>query len=371
MAPGEAQTYTEPGEFAAGILGAKVDLAIPGPGHFDASIWTVHLNSFRIQMFSVNLPLVAHMRDLGGRASFIFHNESVSDLIRDGNEVNEFSMVRVGTPQSHFQRSVGPIKWGVISLPIESLTSAQIWKVDLTPPQSDQIITPRPKHLSNLRRLQRMATMVAVEAPELIINPESVRGMEQILMQALIGCLDSGDVREQTSAQRRHHEIMQRFHSVLMANPGRALYVLEMAEAVGASLRSLSVCCQEHLGIGPKKYLLLRRMHLARQALSSANSSVSTVTDVATQYGFWQFGRFAGRYKELFGESPSVTLHRPRTKSGAAAMPGLLSTPKMHDRTDAQYPAVNARDNSGRYSRPTPPGHFSRTEQAVAGEVRR
>jgi transcriptional regulator GlxA family with amidase domain len=52
-------------------------------------------------------------------------------------------------------------------------------------------------------------------------------------------------------------------------------------------------------------------MHLARRALSLANPSVSTVTDVATQYGFWQFGRFAGRYKELFGESPSVTLHHP------------------------------------------------------------
>ena len=133
-------------------------------------------------------------------------------------------------------------------------------------------------------------------------------------MQALIACLDSDDIHDQTPVQRRHHKIMQRFHAVLKANPDRPLYVLEMAEAVGASLRSLSVCCQEHLGIGPKKYLLLRRMHLARQSLALANPSASTVTDVATQYGFWQFGRFAGRYKELFGESPSVTLRRPRSR---------------------------------------------------------
>jgi len=56
----------------------------------------------------------------------------------------------------------------------------------------------------------------------------------------------------------------------------------------------------------------LRRMHPARRALRTGAPARTTVTEIATQSGFWQFGRFAGEYKSLFGETPSVTLHRPR-----------------------------------------------------------
>jgi AraC-like DNA-binding protein len=101
---------------------------------------------------------------------------------------------------------------------------------------------------------------------------------------------------------------MRRFHAVLEANPDRALYLPELCAAIGATERTLRRCCQEQLGVGPKRYLLLRRMHLARRALRDADAAAATVTSIAASFGFWDFGRFAGAYRSLFGESPSSTL---------------------------------------------------------------
>jgi AraC-like DNA-binding protein len=62
--------------------------------------------------------------------------------------------------------------------------------------------------------------------------------------------------------------------------------------------------------MSPKHYLWLRRMHLARRALRGANAEKTTVTEVATNYGFWELGRFSVAYRSLFGVSPSTTLHQ-------------------------------------------------------------
>jgi transcriptional regulator GlxA family with amidase domain len=69
-------------------------------------------------------------------------------------------------------------------------------------------------------------------------------------------------------------------------------------------------CCQEHLGMPLNRYLTLRRMYLARRALEQADPAATRVTDVATEFGFWEFGRFAVTYKSAFGESPSTTLRK-------------------------------------------------------------
>jgi AraC-like DNA-binding protein len=151
---------------------------------------------------------------------------------------------------------------------------------------------------------------LAKKAPEILANPEAARGLEQTLIEAMVACLAHGDGRESSSARGQHAIVMRRFRRVVEENPEQPLYIPEICKAIRVPDRTLRMCCEEYLGMGPKRYLLLRRMHLARRALRQAESDATSVTEIATQFGFWQLGRFAVEYQSLFGESPSATLHR-------------------------------------------------------------
>jgi transcriptional regulator GlxA family with amidase domain len=164
--------------------------------------------------------------------------------------------------------------------------------------------------MARLQRLHAAAGHLAEEAPEIIANPDAARGLEQALVEAMISCLADGEVREDSLAQRHHELIMRRFRRVVEENPEQPLYIPEVCKAIRVASRTLRMCCQEHLGMGPKRYLLLRRLHLARRALREAAPDATSVTDIATRFGFWQLGRFAVEYQSLFGDSPSAALRR-------------------------------------------------------------
>jgi AraC family ethanolamine operon transcriptional activator len=84
----------------------------------------------------------------------------------------------------------------------------------------------------------------------------------------------------------------------------------DLAQAADVSVRTLQTAFLDYYGVSPLRYLTLRRLHEVRDELRKADPDETTVTSIAARFGFWQFGRFAGQYRRLFGEKPSETLHR-------------------------------------------------------------
>jgi AraC-like DNA-binding protein len=115
-------------------------------------------------------------------------------------------------------------------------------------------------------------------------------------------------------------QIVRRVENFFRHHVGEPLSIAQLSSVAGVSERSLRNAFYDVYTTSPKRYLRLWQLHQVRRALRAVTSAAGTVTDVATLHGFYELGRFAGEYKALFGEAPSQTLHKARTRKTSAAV---------------------------------------------------
>lgn len=118
-----------------------------------------------------------------------------------------------------------------------------------------------------------------------------------------------------TAASRQR--AVERAESYVRAHPDSAVPISQLCRIAGVSERGLRNAFHSVRGMSPKQYLLTERLHGVRRALSDSSRHPTTVTDVATNYGFFELGRFAASYREAFGEAPSDTLRAAARRSRA------------------------------------------------------
>jgi AraC-like DNA-binding protein len=317
-------SFTDPDEFTARVRGTSMELAITRPGHFAAKAIRVDLDRMWIQRLSESLPRVAHFNNVPGRAFISFRTQVGPDILRNGKPEPPTGFVRHPESDASFQRTTGPTHLGAVSLPIEDMAAVgeTVGGCDFTPPKELLFVAARPAALTRFLDLHAAAGLLAENAPEIIARPEAGRGLEQALIAAMADCLAATDEVSSQVPNSRHGRIMRRFYAILEANSDRAMHAPEMCKAVGVSNRTLTTCCHEALGMTPHRYLRLRQLHLAHRALVLADPAMTTVTRIATEFGFWDLGRFAVVYRAVFGERPSATLARPV---------GFAANPNAHE----------------------------------------
>jgi AraC-like DNA-binding protein len=218
-------------------------------------------------------------------------------------------MITLGPGQRMHTRTGGPCRWTVIRMPEGDFVR---YGQALTGPGFDGPPAarwrPSPAALRELRQLHQTAVRMAETRSRTLADVEAVHGLEQQLIHALIECLSAGPNDMGTLAAGRHREILARLEDLLQAK--RFWRVKEISAALGVSERTLRICCEEQLGMGPTEYARRRRMQLVHSALRSGNPDAASISAVARRYGFRGLGRFAANFRTLFGELPSATLRR-------------------------------------------------------------
>lgn len=163
------------------------------------------------------------------------------------------------------------------------------------------------------RSIFRIAQLMVSE----LVDAQSVLGsalvsqqLEQLLISALIAgqphnFSDRLSERDLPVAPR----FVRRAETHILNHPDEDLTIEALCAVAAVSERTLFAGFKRYRGVTPMQFLRTVRLERVRLDLLRARPG-ETVTDIASRWGFYQFGRFAGIYRQRFGESPSTTLRQ-------------------------------------------------------------
>lgn len=305
--------FSEPDDFQAALQeGGSVDLVVTGPGRFRARLSRITLHRMRL----------AAGEERQSRAAFVALSQrfvrvtlpmgTAASLVSSGSVVRPGDIVTYGTGHHFHERTTGPCRWGAMWILKSDLVASgrAMNGTAFTLPAGECRWQPVPRALRSLTSLHRDAIRATAASPSLPVDDQAARGLEQQLLGTLMECLVGEPTDQGTPLTHRNAEIMVRFEDIIRTSAVETLSLAEIRAALGVSETTLRMCCNAHLGVGPSRYLYLRRMRLANRALRDADDTETSVAQIARLHGFAGRGGFPKAYQTLFGELPAATLRK-------------------------------------------------------------
>lgn len=146
--------------------------------------------------------------------------------------------------------------------------------------------------------------------PDLARSPSVLALLKQELIDHLIMLAASLPPVTALASESTRMRGLRKAVEYLRHTPDAHIPMSNLCKISGISERSLQYAFRDAFGMTPNETMLHRRLHFVRQVLLVSDTQNASVTEVAMQFGFSELGRFANRYKRLFGELPSQTLAR-------------------------------------------------------------
>ena len=149
-----------------------------------------------------------------------------------------------------------------------------------------------------VRNLYNRVMAAVAEHPEIEGSPAMriIEGELRSLLEPLIGVnLTAAGKKIVTGAESprlQSLQTVQRVKAILEEYADSPIHISELAVVVGVSERTLRRAFNKYYGFGPRTYLFLRLVNKVRQNLLRADPDETTVTEVLTKWGVWEFGRF-------------------------------------------------------------------------------
>lgn len=203
--------------------------------------------------------------------------------------------------------------WLTVFVP-DSLLFSSPQELEFASSARPQLLKPPPQSTQRFTSLVHRFLSAAEHRPQLMDSPAALDCFQDELLAAtqdlFTRCQHVPD-RHFVRWQSQSKSIIE----MAMNHPDQSLSISDLARKSGVPERSLRTAFQRCYGLSPVEYMRIRRLHRARRLLLENCPDQMTVTQIAFGLGFWDLGRFAGAYRQLFGERPSETLRKPVRKT--------------------------------------------------------
>ncbi len=313
--------YPEADELARAIQGTQLRVTPSARADGPWALLPVALERGFVQFVdepAASLTYGTIARDIAG---FGVALSAASGYRMNGHVVSGNVFAMFGPGATYFASSKGPTRWASVSFaPVdlgnalgalrggESTTMGTVFRPVLAPPPAAATVV----------ELLFGALAAAERDADAFATSQARASLERALLDAFARAVTAADgTLPPDRAKLPATRLVRLAEDYLESHLHTPVYVADLCGVTGASERTLRNAFHSVYGVGPTRYLVYRRLAMARRALKHAQPG-DTVTAVATRNGLWDLGRFAADYRALYGEPPSATLRAARGGALAA-----------------------------------------------------
>jgi hypothetical protein len=244
------QRTTDVERYRQALRPTDAEFLVTARGRFSGTVTKLDLHRLWMSRLQESLPRTWCIQMFPDRSAISFFTAPGPAIHANGIEVRSTEVALLRASATFSLRSTAASYLGSMSLPIEDMAEISIALAgrDLGPRDGVLSMRAEPSRLARLLRLHEAAGRLAETAPEIVSNLDAARGLEQILIDAMIGCLSHGLVQEDSASRRRHSTIIRRFRTFAEEHPEEPLYLADVCAAIGVNRRTLHYCCLEQLG---------------------------------------------------------------------------------------------------------------------------
>ena len=304
------QTFTSFEAFFDAFRFADMRPMVLGPPGENWVLSTLVLNNLNIQWGQAEAKAVVEGAPRAAGISIFLPTRTPEAWWCNGRQCDELSLM-VDAPGADFclATAAAPRSWCGLYIPNHVLADASGDVTAAVGSKRGFFQVPR-QRIMRFRAVVGQLEAIAREEPAVLESAVGQRAAGQKLLREVRNLLAAPNPVER--APGRHavprRQIIRMAMEFVEQHDRDCLSVEQIAAAADVSERTLRDAFLRYFGVPPVQYLNRRSLHQIRKALLAADPSVATVTEIATQFGVWHFGRMARDYHLLFGELPSDTL---------------------------------------------------------------